>query len=171
MYGYFVLRIFRSNKKSWNLKSSGVSLFSGPTQHSRIARFLACRHLLCFHILSIINVVHVHTIQTKLKPTQILPSSKVCVPYHYLFLSSTCPNEQSVCPKNWNNPSSLTRSNQSIWETHLICHLWICVGFTLAWVYEFQFFLPEPGWYFTVKAWEAWIKRRERRQSSRYNET
>ncbi len=48
--------------------------------------------------------------------------------FHILF------SEQSACSKNWNNLQPLSRSNQGLSETQLIYHLWICVGFNIAWV-------------------------------------
>ena len=51
-----------------------------------------------------------------------------------MFLPCILSSEQSACSKNWNNLQPLSRSNQGVSETQLICHLWICVGFNIAWV-------------------------------------
>ncbi len=55
-----------------------------------------------------------------------------------IFLSCNSSSEQSACSKNWNNLQLLSRSNQGVSETQSICHLWICVGFNIAWVHIMQ---------------------------------
>ncbi len=82
-------------------------------------------------------------IQAILIPTQILPTSKMCLWHPIILLTSLFRifkillpgilfSEQSPCSEKWNNLHPLSRSNQGVSKTQLISHLWSLVGFNIA---------------------------------------